>query len=138
MVLNSKNGIKNHHRRSIRLPGYDYARAGAYFVTMVTYGRECLFGEISGGEMRLNEFGLLVENEWRRLEKRFGHVVVGDFIVMPNHVHGIVLITEPHSAKPAGHYDFNVDAGEFESGADTPHDGSNVGAGQETTYPDWP
>ena len=135
MVLNSMNGTKNHHRRPIHLPGYDYARAGAYFVTMVTYGRECLFGEISSGEMRLNEFGLLVENEWRRLEKRFGHVVVGDFIVMPNHVHGIVLITEPHSAKPAGHYDFNVDAGEFESGADTPHDGSNVGAGQETTLP---
>ena len=87
MVLNSKNGIKNHHRCSIRLPGYDYARAGAYFVTMVTYGRECLFGEIIDGEMRLNKFGLLVESEWRSLEKRFRHVVVGDFIVMPNHGH---------------------------------------------------
>jgi putative transposase len=68
-----------------------------------------------GGEMLLNEFGLLVENEWRRLEKRFGHVVIGDFIFMPNHMHGIVCITEPDSARPAGHY------------------GSNVGAGQETT-----
>ncbi len=124
MVLNCRDGIKHHHRRSIRLPEYDYTRAGAYFVTLVTQGREDLFGEISGGVMHLNEFGLLVENEWRRLEKRFGRVGIDEFVVMPNHLHAIIWIAQPDAARPAG-------AGQFKSGADAPHGGSDVGAGQE-------
>lgn len=54
---------QRHHRRSIRLPGYDYTRAGAYFVTLVTHDRECLFGEIVGGEMRLNTWGEIAREE---------------------------------------------------------------------------
>ena len=54
------------HRRSIRLPHYDYTAAGAYFVTICTYGRECLFGEIVEGEMRLNDFGVIVREEWEK------------------------------------------------------------------------
>jgi hypothetical protein len=53
-----------HHRRSIRLKGYDYTRPGAYFVTLVTWGRECLFGVVVGGEMRLNEMGKIVSWYW--------------------------------------------------------------------------
>jgi len=111
MVLNSKHGIKNHRRRSIRLPGYDYTRAGAYFVTLIAWQRERLFGEIIDGEMRLNEFGLLVENELRRLEKRFGRLVVGDFIVMPNHVHGIILIYGTPFRKTCGSLRFQCGHG---------------------------
>ncbi|HLD93520.1 MAG TPA: hypothetical protein VI703_04915 [Anaerolineales bacterium] len=81
-----------HHRRSIRLKGYDYTQAGAYFITLVSWQRECLFGEIRSGEISLNALGSLVDNEWRRLGKRFERVVVDELIVMPNHVHGILVI----------------------------------------------
>jgi putative transposase len=83
---------KIHHRRSIRLPGYDYTQAGAYFVTIVTHNREMLFGEVVDGEIRLNEFGEIAKREWERLRKRFRHIELGAFIIMPNHVHGIIII----------------------------------------------
>jgi REP element-mobilizing transposase RayT len=85
---------QKHHRRSIRLKGYDYSQAGAYFVTIVAYQREALFGEIVHGMVCLNEWGALVENEWRRLEKRFDRVSMDEFIVMPNHLHGVLVIKE--------------------------------------------
>jgi putative transposase len=78
--------------RSTRLPDYDYTSAGAYFVTMVTHRRACLFGEVVNGEMVLNEWGLLANNEWQRLGKRFEQVNIDEFIIMPNHVHGILFI----------------------------------------------
>ena len=83
-------------RRSIRLRGYDYARAGAYFVTMVTHGRACLFGEVVDGEMRLNLFGRLVREEWfRSVEIRCEiRLHPAEFVVMPNHIHGIVWLTD--------------------------------------------
>jgi len=89
-------------RRSIRLNGYDYTQAGAYFVTMVTHGHETLFGEIQAGVMQLNEFGDLAESEWQRLEQRFDRVIPDEFIVMPNHVHGILFIIESDTVVGAG------------------------------------
>jgi putative transposase len=86
---------QKHHRRSIRLKGYDYTQPGAYFVTMVTHQREDLFGEIIEGEMRLNWTGKLVKREWERLANRFPNIELDEFIVMPNHVHGIILIIDP-------------------------------------------
>ena len=90
---------EKHHRRSIRLQGYDYAQAGAYFVTVVTHGRECLFGEVVGGDMRLNNAGRVVEQCWRDIPRHFMHVALDAFVVMPNHVHGIVVITDSVGAK---------------------------------------
>ena len=84
-----------HHRRSIRLKGYDYTQPGAYFVTMVTYQREDLFGDSIEGEMRLNWTGKLVKREWERLPNRLPNIELDEFIVMPNHVHGIILIIDP-------------------------------------------
>jgi REP-associated tyrosine transposase len=81
-----------HHRRSIRLPQYDYSQAGAYFVTICAWGREPLFGEICEGEMRLSAAGLIVEAEWKRLAHQFANVYLDAFVVMPNHVHGIIVI----------------------------------------------
>lgn len=81
-----------HHRRSIRLHGYDYAQAGAYFVTICTQNRECLFGDIEDGEMRLNDYGRVVEEEWLRTATIRREVELDAFIVMPNHVHGIIVI----------------------------------------------
>jgi putative transposase len=81
-----------YHRRSIRLPAYDYAQAGAYFVTMVTHQRQCLFGEIVGGQMRLAAHGQVVSEQWLRSELVRSEIELDAFIVMPNHIHGIVII----------------------------------------------
>jgi REP element-mobilizing transposase RayT len=83
---------KFHHRRSIRLKGYDYSRAGAYFVTLVTRQRECLFGDVLNGEMRLNELGEVVSANWQWLETQYPYVELGGWVVMPNHLHGILII----------------------------------------------
>ncbi len=83
-----------HHRRSIRLEGYDYASAGAYFVTLVTQGRECLFGEVKDGEMEENHYGRIVSETWQWLASQYSYVVVDAFTVMPNHLHGILIILD--------------------------------------------
>lgn len=85
---------QKHHRRSIRLKGYDYASAGAYYVTIVAWRRECLFGEVVNGEMVLSKFGLVAKQQWEKLPNRFPNTELGAFMIMPNHMHGIVLITD--------------------------------------------
>jgi len=91
--MKSKFDPQKHHRRSIRLPGYDYSSAGAYYVTVVTQGRECLFGEIIDGEIYLTEYGEIVQKWWDEIPIHFPNVELGAFVVMPNHVHGIIFIT---------------------------------------------
>ncbi len=81
-----------HHRRSIRLRGWDYAGAGAYFVTLVTYNRECLFGQVVDGKVVLSPWGEIVAEEWRRTADVRSNVRLDEFVVMPNHVHGIIWI----------------------------------------------
>jgi len=85
---------KKHHRRSIRLKEYDYTRAGAYFVTICAWNRECLFGEVVNGEIRLNEWGEVVAKTWECLEERYPYVILDEWVIMPNHLHGIVIITD--------------------------------------------
>lgn len=85
---------EKHHRRSIRLKGYDYTRVGAYFVTIVTKNRVCLFGEMVNGEMVANEYGVIVRECWLAIPDHFPHAALDEFIVMPNHVHGIVVLNE--------------------------------------------
>ena len=80
------------HRRSIRLQGYDYSQSGAYFVTMVTFRRECLFGEIQNERMRLSDMGQIADENWRAIPEHFPQVELGAYMVMPNHVHGIIII----------------------------------------------
>jgi REP-associated tyrosine transposase len=89
----SKFDPQKHHRRSIRLKGYDYSTDGAYYVTIVTQGRECLFGAIVDGEMRLNEYDEIVQKWWNEIPIHFPTVELGVFVIMPNHVHGIIFIT---------------------------------------------
>ena len=81
-------------RRSIRLKGFDYTLAGAYFVTVVVQGRACLFGEIVDGNMCLNRTGRLVSDSWQWLEAQYPYVASDEFVVMPNHLHGIIMITD--------------------------------------------
>ncbi|MFZ4793835.1 MAG: transposase [Blastocatellia bacterium] len=83
-----------HHRRSIRLRGYDYSQPGAYFVTLCTQKRKRLFGKIVNGEMRLNETGRLVANHWEWLAEKYCRVLLDEYVVMPNHLHGIIVITD--------------------------------------------
>jgi REP element-mobilizing transposase RayT len=80
------------HRRSIRLKGYDYSQEGAYFVTIVTWRREFLFGEIVNQEMRLSQRGKIVDECWRSIPEHFPHAELGAYVIMPNHVHGIIII----------------------------------------------
>lgn len=80
------------NRRSIRLRNYDYTQSGAYFITICTQDRIHLFGEITGGEMSLNEFGEIVRNEWLRTPKLRPNVEMDAFVVMPNHFHGIIIL----------------------------------------------
>ncbi|WP_306537362.1 transposase [Geobacter sp.] len=83
-----------HHRRSIRLREYDYSSAGAYFVTLCVQGRECLFGGIVQDDMVLNEAGRKVEGVWRSLPDRFPNVTLDEFVVMPNHLHGVIVVAD--------------------------------------------
>jgi len=83
-----------HHRKSIRLPGYDYSQTGAYFVTIVTFQRECIFGKIVNNEMVLSDFGRIASECWRAIPEHFPFVELGAYVVMPNHVHGIIMITD--------------------------------------------
>jgi putative transposase len=81
-----------HHRRSIRLQGYDYSSPGMYFITVCTEGKVCSFGEIRGGEMKLNDAGNAVVQAWMAIPERFPSVQLDSFVVMPNHIHGIIFI----------------------------------------------
>ena len=81
-----------HHRRSIRVPGYDYSQPGAYFVTICTRQREDLFGEITDDEMRLNDYGKIVKTTWQDLINHIDGIELGEFVVMPNHTHAIIHI----------------------------------------------
>jgi REP element-mobilizing transposase RayT len=83
-----------HTRRSVRLPSFDYATPGAYFVTICTYERECLFGEILTGEMYVNEIGKIIEEEWLKTAEIRHEIILDEHVVMPNHFHGIVWILD--------------------------------------------
>ncbi|MGO9119202.1 MAG: transposase, partial [Desulfomonilaceae bacterium] len=83
-----------YRRRSIRLADYDYSQGGAYFVTICTHDRKCLFGNISNGEMRLNEVGEIVQDVWLRTEQIRREISLDTFVLMPNHVHGVVFICD--------------------------------------------
>ena len=83
-----------HHRRSIRLRHYDYSQNGAYFVTLCIQNRECLFGEITESRITLNEYGKVTTNSWNWLSERYAAVDLDAWIVMPNHLHGVILFSE--------------------------------------------
>jgi len=83
-----------HHRRSIRLKGYDYSQAGAYFITICCKDRQCLFGHVADGQMVLNDAGNIAYNEWMKTPELRPIVELDVFVIMPNHMHGIVVIND--------------------------------------------
>jgi REP element-mobilizing transposase RayT len=82
------------YRRSIRLAGYDYSRSGAYFVSICTRNRECLFGVLVDAGMQLNGAGSIVQTAWDDLPSHYPHLELDAFVIMPNHIHGIVVLAD--------------------------------------------
>ena len=99
--MKSRYNPEIHHRRCLRLKDYDYAQAGAYFVTICTQGKLCLFGEILEQEMHLNAAGERVEQVWSALPQRYPMVELDAWVIMPNHLHG-VLVLNAHLPAEAG------------------------------------
>ena len=97
IMLNTK---YSYNRRSIRLPYYDYSKDGYYFVTICTYGRFHLFGEIVENEMILNKAGEMLQHWHHKLEDKFPHIKNHEMIIMPNHIHFIIEITKPVGTNP--------------------------------------
>jgi REP element-mobilizing transposase RayT len=102
-----------HHRRSIRLAGHDYSLPGAYFVTTCTRQGLCLFGKVEDGRMRLNPAGKMVAEAWGSLGSEFDFIVIDDFVVMPNHLHGVIWLKREgeHEVRP-----YDEDEGDCPSG----------------------
>jgi len=88
-----------HHRKSIRLRGYDYSAPGRYFVTICAQEKACLFGGIASGQIELNDYGRIVENVWKELPLHFPLVELDRFVVMPNHFHAIAVIVDPRAKR---------------------------------------
>jgi putative transposase len=101
-----KKTMNRHHRRSIRLKEYDYSQPGEYFITICTHDHECTLGEIVGGEIRLNGIGKTVEEEWLRTTTIRPDIQLDSYVVMPNHIHVIIILNEGRDAlqsdKPVG------------------------------------
>ena len=96
------------YRRSMRLKGYDYRQSGAYFVTICTYQRRNTFGTVIDGNMVLSQWGEIVNNEWRRTETVRANVELDAFVIMPNHLHGVVLIVEDEPANKSASENHNA------------------------------
>ncbi|HEY5614607.1 MAG TPA: transposase [Bacteroidota bacterium] len=83
---------QRHNRRSIRVRGFDYSSEGGYFVTICAYQKKCIFGKIGGEEMKLSMIGKIVKKYWLEIPRHFPNVELDEFIVMPNHIHGVILL----------------------------------------------
>lgn len=118
-----------HHRRSIRLRGYDYSQAGAYFLTICVVNRECIFGDIVDGEMRPNQFGEIVLKWWNELPNYYPPVQLDECVVMPNHLHGIIVITNVGAGSPRP----NIEAPRPNIGAPRADERPDTGRGDMAT-----
>lgn len=86
--------MQGHHRRSIRLQQYDYTQSAFYFITICTHNRFCLFGAIENDAMRLSKQGAIAVDCWSAIPDHFSCIELDEFIVMPNHVHGILRVAD--------------------------------------------
>ena len=84
-----------HYRRSIRLKDYDYTQAGAYFITLCVEHRACVLGDVVDGEMQLSPSGVIVAEAWEWLAQQYPYVAIDEYVIMPNHFHGIIVIDAP-------------------------------------------
>ena len=98
-----------HRRRSIRLSDYDYSKKGYYFVTLCSKNRECVFARIknakgpspfASAQLTLTDIGAIIEKNWNKIFNEHDHVLPDEYVIMPNHVHGIILIDRPAFERP--------------------------------------
>jgi putative transposase len=94
--------LRLHQRRSVRLCEYDYSQAGAYFVTICTHKRELQLGDIVGHSMVLSRFGLIVAECWAWLASQYPHVELDEMVIMPNHLHGILILSNEDVSRRGG------------------------------------
>ena len=120
-----------HQRRSIRLPGYDYRSPGAYFVTICVQGGECLLGEVLDGAMHLNRFGQVAGHYWKRIPDHAPYVELDEWVIMPNHMHGIIVISGRGEASPAS----DSSAGNLTAGGTRPPDRDPAGDASPLRHP---
>ena len=85
---------EKHNRRSIRLKGYDYTQSGLYFITICTDQKQCLFSAIAESKLILNDFGNIASECWRAIPQHFPKIELDEFVIMPNHIHGILIMTD--------------------------------------------
>ena len=85
---------QKHHRRSVRIKGYDYTQPGVYYITICTNERQCIFGEVIDGQMRLNLLGHLAHTCWLDIPNHFSRFQLDTFVIMPDHVHGLLAIVD--------------------------------------------
>lgn len=93
------NHAPTRQRKSVRLKGYDYRRAGTYFITICTYGRAEVLGHVHDREVRLSREGQVAEEAWLWLEKRYDYVQLDEYVVMPNHLHAILNIVDSPTSR---------------------------------------
>ena len=89
-----KTNVEKHYRRSIRLKDYNYASAGSYFITICTKNKECLFGNVINSTVELTSIGRIAHKSWLNINKHFENIELDEFIIMPNHIHGIITIND--------------------------------------------
>jgi putative transposase len=103
-----------HHRKAMRLRGYDYSQQGMYFVTICTHNKQCIFGEIEDGLILYSVAGLIAANCWAKIPEHFPNVVLHDYVIMPNHVHGIIEIEREEDRKISVPTAFESDYNRFQ------------------------
>lgn len=106
-----------YNRHSIRLPDFDYANPGGYFVTICVQNREYIFGDVEDGEVILSQRGKVVEQSWQAISEHFPGVIIDNFVVMPNHFHGIIIIVD---SRFSGRGEVPSPSGNQEMGGTTP------------------
>jgi REP element-mobilizing transposase RayT len=97
-----KHDIHTHRRKSIRLKEYDYSLPGEYFITICTHGKQCIFGEVVDEKMHLNEVGKIAKEEWLKTPDIRPAIELDVFEIMPNHLHGIIVIKDESSIPKVG------------------------------------
>jgi len=94
----------NTERKKLRLKDYDYSQEGYYFITILIKDRECIFGKILNEKLILNEYGVIAEKYWKEIPDHYIYIDIDEFIIMPNHIHGIIVINYEHqSSVMVGH-----------------------------------
>lgn len=117
-----------HHRRSIRLKGHDYGQPGTYFITICTHQRAPVFGHVTAGKMQLSEVGRMVQCVWEQMDAYYFNIRTDAFIVMPDHIHGILHVR----AAPRGRPDSEIGGSKSLPDTGQPHD---TGQSRDTGQP---